>query len=213
MNIITVAIGAHYETVSKRLLNSLGRFVYVIDVNHSQYTQISNDHLINALYHKCNFANLIEVEDPSIPILFCDADMFALQDNPLETFDVPSGTDVAYVPYKGKWHLPDSTRQNAFDYHGHKINSGFLWFKDLSTAQAVSSQWAHEYLEREKIYNVEQGTSKYEYDEWALMIALQKMSLNIHLLNSKWNKWTLSTLEEMQASDGVFFQSHEHFNL
>lgn len=60
------------------------------------------------------------------------------------------------------------------------------------------------------MYDVDKGTSKYEYDEWALMIALMKMpDLKIELLDKKWNDWELSTKEEMLESGSVFFQSHD----
>ena len=92
-----------------------------------------------------------------------------------EDFNVKEDTDFAYVPYIGKWYLPDTIRQKAFDYHGHKINSGFMYFKNLEIAKAICDQWQYEYLEREKLYDEEKGTSKYEYDEWALMIALSNL--------------------------------------
>ena len=136
-----------------------------------------------------------------------------LTENPFKNFKVKKTTDFAYVPYEGKWHLPDTIRQEAFDYHGHKINSGFMYFKNLEIAKAICSQWQWEYLEREKLYDVDKGTSKHEYDEWALMIALTKLNYKIEVLDSKWNVWELQTKEEIKTSNSIFFQSHNFLDI
>jgi hypothetical protein len=142
-----------------------------------------------------------------------DADMFTLTENPFETFNIKEDADFAYVPYQGKWHLPDNIRQEAFDHHGHKINSGFMYFKNLEIAKTICNQWQYEYLEREKLYDVDKGTSKYEYDEWALMIALSKLNYKAELLDNKWNVWELGTEEEIKSSNSIFFQSHNFLEI
>ena len=145
-----------------------------------------------------------------------DADMFTLSVNPFEDFSVNSDTDVAYVPYDGRWHLPDNIRQEAFNYHGHKINSGFMYFRTLEIAKDICTHWQHEYLERVKLYeNNTPNITKYEYDEYALMIALMKLNYKVELLDKKWNNWELShsTKEEILNSDSIFFQSHNHLDI
>jgi hypothetical protein len=211
MKIFSVAIGEQYEKEALRLQRSVKLPIEVFTKSNSKYIKVSEDSLINGLWHKCNFANYID--DVEGTVVFMDADMFTLTLNPLSSFKVKKTTDFAHVPYKGKWYLPDTIRQEAFDYHGHKINSGFMYFKNLDIAKKICNQWQHEYLEREKLYNVEKGTSKYEYDEWALMIALMKLDYKIEILDSKWNVWDLDTEEEIKSSDSIFFQSHSFLEI
>ena len=209
MIISTVAIGTHYETLAQRLQDSFSQDVIVI----TEQEQISQDPLINGLWHKSNFANFLTSEDEDSPVLFCDADMFSLTPNPLETFEVNPETDIAFVPYKGNWHFPDKIRQEAFNHFGYKINSGFIWFKNLQIAKQVCSAWVNAYLDRIALYETAPNITKNEYDEYALMIALKDMDLTIQLLDSKWNVWGLTTKEEIQNSDSIFFQSHDEFDL
>lgn len=209
MNLVTVAIGEQYEIEARRLIRSLKEDVTVItskDVN-----RISEDDLINGLYHKTNFINYIEPAEG--PIFFIDADAFTLKKDPFKTFKVRKSTELAYVPYEGVWHLPDSIRQEAFNYHGHKINSGFMYFKDYKTAKKICDQWVYEYLEREKLYDTSKGTSKYEYDEWALMIALKKLNIKTEQLTSKWNDWKKGTEEDLKSRDSIFIQSHDYLDI
>lgn len=214
MKIVTVAINQQYHKEVQRLIRSLpNQNIEVIDENHSHYLNKSNDPLINGLYHKSNFANYLDESETTTPILFIDADAFTLTQNPFENFSVSTNSDIAYVPYEGTWHLPDEIRQNAVNYHGHKINSGFIWLKDLATAKRVCNQWSFEYLERKKLYDVSNGITKYEYDEWALMIALSKLNLNVELLDKKWNDWELNKEHEILNSNSIFFQSHDFLNI
>jgi hypothetical protein len=205
MNLYSVAIGEQYEIEANRLQESM------LPLKVSVFTKRdverkSEDNLINGLYHKANFANYIDEADG--PIVFMDADMFTLSDEPFKDFKVKEDTDFAYVPYKGKWHLPDEIRQKAFEYYGHKINSGFLYFRNLEIAKKVCTAWADELTKRP------QHWIKNEYDEWALMIALQNMpEIKIELLDSKWNDWELGTEEEILNSDSIFFQSHNFLDI
>lgn len=211
MIISTVAIGKKYEIESKRLLRSLPN-VSVFDINSPKYKRVHSDDLINGLYHKTNFAKYIDGDETS-PVLFCDADLFSLINNPLSSFNVNDETEIAFVPYIGKYYYPDAIRQMAFDYHSYKINSGFMYFKTLKIAKNVCNQWQFEYLERVKLYGKAKNISKFEYDEYALMIALQKIKLNTELLDKKWNDWELETKEEIINSDSIFFQSHDHLDI
>lgn len=201
MNLYSVSIGEQYELESKRLQESMQPLEVRVFTN-ADLPVTNDDPLINGLYHKSNFANYIDEADGAM--VFMDADMFTFHDNPFADFFVDTTTDIAYVPYNGKWWLPDKIRQEAFNYHGHKINSGFLYFRNLEIAKRVCTAWADELTKRP------QHWIKNEYDEWALMIALMKMpDLKIELLDKKWNVWELSTKEEMLESGSVFFQSHD----
>lgn len=212
MKLVTVAIGEQYEREALRLHSSVSLSIDVFTKQNSKYKQIHADPLINGLWHKTNFANYIDSADKSV--IFMDADMFTLSPDPFKDFPVQPDTDFAYVPYKGTWHYPDLTRQQAFNHHGHKINSGFLYFRTLKIAKDVCIHWQNEYLERVKLY--EKNTpniTKYEYDEYALMIALMKLNYKVELLDKKWNDWELDSKDEILGSDSLFFQSHNHLDI
>jgi hypothetical protein len=211
MKLFSVAIGEKYEKEAVRLQRTVKLPIEVFTKTSDKYVEVNSDPLINGLWHKCNFANYIDQADG--PVIFMDADMFTLTENPFETFNVKEDTDFAYVPYEGKWYLPDVIRQDAINFHGHKINSGFMYFRNLEIAKDICNKWQYEYLEREKLYDVDKGTSKYEYDEWALMIALMKLDYKIENLNKKWNAWELGTEEEIKASSNIFFQSHDFIEI
>lgn len=209
MKLFSVAIGRQYQMEANRLARCLNREIEIFTEDSPLYETRSNDGLVNGLFHKANFANYITEYTDGEPVVFLDADVVTYDDDPFANFQVPTDVDIAYVPYDGKWWLPDTIRQEAHDYHGHKINSGVLYFKNIDVAKTLCNQWSYEYLEREKLYDVAKGTSKYEYDEWALMIALSKLpNIKTHQLEKKWNDWELGSEEEMLQSDSIFFQTH-----
>lgn len=205
MKLFSVAIGTKYEKEAERLKRCVPFHVEVFTASDAKYKKISEDALIDGLWHKANFANYIDEADG--PVIFMDADMFTLKKNPFEDFEIPNNVDVAYVPYSGKWYLPDEIRQDAYNFHGHKINSGFMWFKNLTTAKIICTEWSSELLKRP------QQSINNEYDEWALMIALMKIKPSVHILDKKWNDWELETEKEIKTSDSIFFQSHNHLNI
>jgi hypothetical protein len=212
MKLFSVAIGTKYEREAERLKRSVPLPVEVFTESSEKYKRISEDPLIDGLWHKCNFANYIDEADG--PVIFMDADMFTLTENPFETFNVKEDTDFAYVSYQCKWYFPDTIRQEAFNHHGHKINSGFMYFKNLEIAQNICTKWAEEFLKRPLHW------IKNEYDEYALMIALMNMSYKIELLDSKWNDWELGlksfeekSPESILNSNSIFFQSHDFLNI
>jgi len=213
MKLFSVAIGENYEQEAARLQRTVNLPIEIFTKLNDKYVEVNSDPLINGLWHKTNFANYIDEAEGAV--IFMDADMFTLTENPFETFSVAEDTDFAYVCYKGKWYLPDTIRQNAFDYFGHKIDSGFMYFKNLEIAKDICNKWQYEYLEREKLYGVEPGISKGEYDEWALMIALSKLNYKTEVLDDKWNdrESNSKTEEEIKNSNSIFFQSHTFLNI
>jgi len=212
MNIVSVAIGSQYELEVERLKKSFPKLNVLTDKS-KIYERKHNDDLINGLYHKCNFANYITITN-NLPIIFCDADMFSLKENPLSEFNVNEDTDIAFVKYEGRYHFPDKIRQETFDYFGYKINSGFIYFKNKTIAKEVCDQWSTEYLKRVELYEANiPNVTKYEYDEYALMIALKYSNYKIEILDKKWNDFELNTEEEIKASDSIFFQLHGHLNI
>lgn len=212
MKLFSVAIGTKYEREVQRLQRCVPLPIEVFTCSNVKYKKISEDPLIDGLWHKCNFANYIDEADG--PVVFMDADMFTLKANPFEGFQVPNDVDMAYVCYSGKWWFPDVVRQKAHDFHGHKINSGFMWFKNLEIAKDICSKWQKEYCKRIELYEQKVANiTKFEYDEYALMIALMKLDVKKHLLDKKWNDWELNTEKEIRESSSVFFQSHDFLNI
>ena len=205
MKLFSVAISENYEQEAARLQRTVNLPIEIFTKLNDKYVEVNSDPLINGLWHKTNFANYIDEAEGAV--IFMDADMFTLTENPFETFSVAEDTDFAYVPYKGKWYFPDTIRQEAFNHHGHKINSGFMYFKNLEIAKHICTNWAEEFLKR-PLHLI-----KNEYDEYALMIALMKMNYKIELLDSKWNFWELETEEEIKNSNSIFFQSHTFLNI
>jgi hypothetical protein len=205
VKLFSVAIGEKYEKEAVRLRHTVKLQIDVFTKSSDKYVEVNPDSLINGLWHKCNFANYIDEAEGAV--VFMDADMFTLTENPFSTFNVEEDTDFAYVPYQGKWHFPDIIRQEAFNHHGHKINSGFMYFRNLEIAKDICTNWAEEFLKRPLHW------IKNEYDEYALMIALMNMNYKIELLDSKWNEWELKTEEEIKSSNNIFFQSHDFLEI
>ena len=205
MKLFSVAIGEKYEKEAVRLQRTVKLPIEVFTKSSNKYVEINPDPLINGLWHKCNFANYIEQAEGAV--VFMDADMFTLTENPFKTFKVKKSTDFAYVPYEGKWYFPDAIRQEAFNHHGHKINSGFMYFKNLEIAKNICTKCAEEFLKRPLHW------IKNEYDEYALMIALMNMDYKVELLDGKWNDWELGTEEEIKSSKSIFFQSHDFLEI
>lgn len=205
MKLFSVAIGEKYEREAVRLQRTVNLPITVFTKLTPKYIEVNPDPLINGLWHKSNFANYIE--EVNGPVVFMDADMFTLKKEPFGDFKVNEDTDFAYVPYQGKWFLPDAIRQNAYNFHGHKINSGFMYFRNLTIAKNICTSWSEELLKRPL------ALIKNEYDEWALMIALMTKTYKVELLDPKWNNWSLSTEEEIKKSDSVFIQSHNFLDI
>lgn len=204
----TVAIGNGYEREADRLCACFDVPVSVFTSRHPRYVRRYANKLVNGLYHKANFANYI-AEDDGTPVVFLDADAFSFVRNPLETFTVQEDTDIAFVPYRGKWHFPDVIRQRAFDHFGYKVNSGFLYFRTLLIAQRVCTLWAAEYEKRVLLYDDPAvPVTEAEYDEYALMLALMTQDLRIEQLPETWNYWVTDDFDEMRASGNLIFQSH-----
>ena len=215
MKLFSVAIGEQYEKEALRLQRSVPLDVEVLTKKSDQYKELHQDPLINGLAHKVNFANYIKKSRG--PVIFMDADMFTLKEDPFKDFKVNKDTDVAYVIYAGNkmtFPIPEDPRQKVFDFFGYKVNSGFMYFKNRKVAQKVCTAWLEEYKERIKLYESDApGASKYEYDEWALAIALMKMNLNIEILDNKWNDFRTNDEYTMQTSESVFFQSHDFLDI
>lgn len=212
MNIVSIAIGSQYEFEVERLKKTIPELLVFTEKSNG-YNRIYEDNLINGLYHKCNLANNFNITNNK-PIIFCDADMFSLKQNPLNDFIIKDNTEIAFVPYSGKWHFPDTIRQEAFNHFGYKINSGFLYFKNKTIAKDICNKWTKAYLDRVKLYEANTpSVTKYEYDEYALMIALKDTNYKIELLDKKWNDFELNTIEEIKASNSIFFQSHNYLDI
>lgn len=87
-----------------------------------------------------------------------------------------------------------------------------MYFKNLKIAKDICNIWSESYKKRVTEYG-KPNLTKYEYDEYALMMALMNTDYKLELLDKKWNNWHLDDREEILNSDSVFFQSHRHLDI
>lgn len=199
MTYYTVAIGDNYILEAERLKKSLPSISIFTD-KHPKYKVLGQSQLSDGLYHKSNFANYIDKAEG--PVFFMDADLYSEIKKPMDSFKKPSkDVDIAFVPYKGKWYFPDEERKQAENKLGCKINSGFIYFKDLETAKKICTEWL-EVLKRRLPLNV------HEYDEYSLMIALVNGNYKWEFLDEIWNDWGENTLGEPMLENSIFKQKH-----
>ena len=199
MNFYTVAIGDNYLVEASRLKKSVPT-LNIFDVNHSLYTQLGDSQLADALYHKSNFANYID-DSVEGPIFFMDADLYSDLENPMSSWEISNDVDIAYVPYEGQWFFPDEERIKATKKLGSKINSGFIYFKNLEVAKLICTEW-YKIVQRRLPLNV------HEYDEYSLMIALDNLDFKFQNLDPKWNDWGENTQGEPAVENAIFKQKH-----
>lgn len=204
MKLYTVAVGEHYRKEAQRLASRINNPLVEINEDHLSYEAVAgDDNLVNGLYTKSKFAHFIPDGDADGPIMFLDSDVVTfVPGNPFEDFVPPDDADIAYVKYDGTWWMPDDERQRAFEYNGHKINSGVMYFRDLATAKTICEEWSKVYLERAR-------ANRYEYDEWSLMIAIERLQCKTARLEKKWNDWEINDKEEMLRSGSILFQTHD----
>jgi len=198
MNYYTVAIGENYIKEANRLKQSVPS-LNIFTTESSKYKTLGDSQLVDGLYHKANFASYIDRAKG--PVFFMDADLYSNIDNPMETFKVSEDVDIAFVPYKGKWYFPDEERIQAVEKLGCKVNSGFMYFKDLKTAKKICKEWL-EVLKRRLPLNV------HEYDEYSLMVVLANGDYKWEFLDDIWNDWGENTMGEPILENSIFRQKH-----
>ena len=153
--------------------------------------------LLNGLATKCKFGLLIP-QNLQGPIIFCDADLYPVVENPMQYFEVKPETDIAYVTYGGMWHFPERLKdfERCIQKTG-KINSGFIYFKNIDICRNVCSEWHKEYLKRMNNHLqspaidlvIDCPSDAGEYDEPSLVFVLDKANYNLEFLDPKWNVW------------------------
>jgi hypothetical protein len=213
MNIVSVAIGVQYELEVQRLVKAYPQTIVITERTPGVETSFSLN-ILNGLATKCKFGLLVP-EDLKGPILFCDADLYPVIEDPLKFFSVRLETDIAYVVYPGTWHFPPrlSAFQEAIKKTG-KINSGFMYFRNIEVCRDVCSKWHKEYLKRmnhlrsapEVNLAVDYPTSAGEYDEPSLVFVLNNENYNLEFLDPKWNVW-----DGAGYSGEIYFQQ-QHLN-
>ena len=119
----------------------------------------------------------------------------------MSTWNIAENIDVAYVPYEGQWFFPDKERISATNKLGSKINSGFIYFKNVTVAKNICNEW-YKIIKRRLPLNI------CEYDEYSLMIALNNLNYKFQNLESKWNDWGENTQGEPMQKDAIFKQKH-----
>lgn len=217
MNIVSVAVGAQYELEVQRLVKAYPQTIVITERTPGVETSFDL-HLLNGLATKCKFGLLIP-EDLEGPILFCDADLYPVVHNPLQYFSVKPETDIAYVTYPGVWHFPAHLQDfaNAIKKTG-KINSGFMYFKDINVCRDVCFKWHRKYLERMNDYLTGrvQEDRKGEFDEPSLCFVLEKENYNLEFLDRKWNVWgngtTINNVCSHAVTNCYFKQCHINYD-
>lgn len=219
-NMVSVAIGEQYEKEVSRLLKAYPKTIVITSETIGIETVFKMP-ILNGLATKCKFGLLIP-QDLEGPIIFCDADLYPVVEDPMQYFEVKPETDIAYVTYGGDWHFPERLKNfEQLIKKTNKINSGFLYFKNMDICRDVCSEWHKEYLKRMSHYfDTENAPSDFvdlfcssnsaiadvgEYDEPSLVFALNKMNYNLEFIDQKWNVWNNSGYPE---KDAYFVQSH-----
>lgn len=201
--IVIPAIGAQYHMEAKRLLKTFPDAILVTE-NSPAYERLHDDPKQNGLLAKAGFGRHLP-EGIAGPVFLCDADLHAMRYDPLATFAVAESTDMALVPYPGRWFFPDAdVQRTAAAFSNRQLNSGFIYFKDRSTAVTVSEAWRNTFLARLHDESKPLQRRLTEYDELALMAALADLDLNIELLDPVWNDW------EHNVPGAIFRQTHDH---
>ena len=195
-NIVSVAIGEQYEKEVARLTESYPSTIVITSETAGIETAFKMP-LLNGLATKCKFGLLIP-QNLQGPIIFCDADLYPVVENPMQYFQVKPETDVAYVTYGGTWHFPERLKdfERCIQKVG-KINSGFIYFKNIDICRNVCSDWDKEYLKRMNNYLqspaldlvIDYPSDAGEYDEPSLVFVLDKAKYNLEFLDPKWNAW------------------------
>jgi hypothetical protein len=214
MNIVSVAVGKQYELEVQRLIKAYPQTIVITERTPGVETSFDLP-LLNGLATKCKFGLLIP-EDLEGPILFCDADLYPVIEDPLQYFKVKDDTDIAYVPYPGRWFFPPTFKdlEDAINKIKGKLNSGFIYFKDIEVCQDICFRWHKEYLKRMKLFEDFKLLThrEGEFDEPSLVMVLANSSYNIEHLDPKWNVWgnehTISINESHNIKDTYFRQWH-----
>lgn len=209
MNIVSVAVGKQYELEVQRLVKAYPQTIVITEKTPGIETSFTNP-LLNGLATKCMFGTLLP-QDLKGPIIFCDADLYPVVNDPLQYFEVKEETDIAYVVYPGTWHFPPHLKdfEIAIRKTG-KINSGFMYFKNIDVCKEICSKWHKEYLKRMNDYLTGKviGDRKGEFDEPSLILILEKENYNLEFLDQKWNVWNGSNIPK----EIYFKQSHINFD-
>jgi hypothetical protein len=205
MNLVSVAVGRQYEMEVQRLVQAYPQTILITNNTPGIETQYKFA-VLNGLTTKANFANLISAHLTG-PVVLMDADLHPVAPDPLQHFQVQPDTDIAYVVYAGTWHYPAKLKhfEMAIRKVG-KINSGFMYFKNIHIAKDVCTKWSALYKERMNEY-LEGKTSddrEGEYDEPSLCLVLAQENYKLEYLDPKWNCWNTGP----QCDHPLFVQSH-----
>lgn len=141
-------------------------------------TQVIPQTTPNIQFAKANIGSFLS-DDVEGPIVFVEANLNPNVQLPLENLSVNNSTDIAYMPYDGIWHFPESSFNEAFQTYGMP-HTGLIYFKDVQVAKEVSQIW-------NQIY---QNANRDEEEERSFLLALQQTQVTAEKLNSNWIDFT-----------------------
>lgn len=201
---VSVAVGKQYEKEVERLLEQYPKTILITE-NTQGIEKSFEMSLLNGLATKCAFGTLLPSSLEG-SIIFCDADLRPNTTDPLQYFSVKKDTEIAYVVYEGVWNFPKRLEayQKAIEKVG-KLNSGFLYFKDINICKDVCKKWHEEFVKRNKQHLEDPNNSTGIYDEPALIAVLAKENYKIEFLDPRWNVWDTSSIPKERA---YFLQDH-----
>jgi hypothetical protein len=209
---VSVALGEQYEKEAARLVEVYPETIVITSETVGIETAFKMP-ILNGLATKCKFGLLVP-DNLEGPIIFCDADLYPVVEDPMQDFQVNPETDIAYVTYGGTWYFPEKLKsfERAIQKTG-KMNSGFIYFKNIDICRDVCSKWHKEYLKRMSGHllasdlnlTVDSPSDAGEYDEPSLVFVLNESNYNLEFLDPKWNVWEGY---DDYKKDAYFIQSH-----
>jgi hypothetical protein len=185
---ITIALGSTYEKEARLLSRHIPNLLIITDT-HSLYAErVADDPMVNALATKAGFGTFLP-DDGEGAVFLCDTDLHPVNEgNPFDLFSNMGDADIAFVPYPSKFFFPasESYQEAGYIALGCKLNSGLLWFKDHTTARAISTAWEAKYLEDVAVGGA-MADVDHKNDEFSLMAVLAAGDWRFRVLEQRWN--------------------------
>ncbi len=178
MIFITIASGQDYKASAGKVKKLLPSLVIADTVKPEHGHDKPN---VKARLAKVNFPDYFPAgTQHKGPLVLMDADLELVNPAGVAELDslIQPGADVAGVCWTvGKVFYPGQYKEVPPTFPA--LNSGFLWFKNITTARKVAAAWG-------KSYRAGLG-ERMERDEPNLAIALYKLGLTVQVLPIRFN--------------------------